>query len=47
MKWITNVAGQFHRLMQGTRQNSDIAYMETELRTIAGWVGYKDSRDIL
>lgn len=47
MKWITDAAGQFHRLMQGVRQDSDKIYMEQELRTIAGWVGYKDSRDVL
>lgn len=42
MKWIGQVASQFHGLMQGTNQNRDIAYMEQELRTIAGWVDYKD-----
>lgn len=47
MKWITSVAGQFHNLMQGTYRNSDITYMDSELKTIAGWVGYKDSRDVL
>lgn len=47
MKWIGKVALQFHGLMQGTNQQNDISYMELELRTIAGWVGYKDSRDKL
>lgn len=47
MKWIVKVAEKYHGLMQGTTQESDIAYMEQELRTIAGWVAYKDSRDRL
>lgn len=47
MKWIEKVAEKFHGLMQGTNQKSDIAYMEKELETIAGWVNYKDSRDVL
>ncbi len=47
MKWIGKVASQFHDLMQGTKKNSDIAYMDKELSTIASWVNYKDSRDVL
>ncbi|MFI8146391.1 DUF2515 family protein [Acinetobacter sp. ABJ_C5_2] len=42
MKWITDAAGVFHGLMQGTTFKSDIAYMEQELRTIASWVNHKD-----
>ncbi|MDO7413057.1 hypothetical protein Q5X48_14695 [Acinetobacter baumannii] len=42
MKWITSAAEQFHNLMQGTQQQSDITYMENELKTIAGWVDHKD-----
>lgn len=47
MKWIEKVAEQFHGLMQGTKQDSDKVYMEQELKTIAGWVGYKDKLDKL
>ncbi|WP_433847194.1 DUF2515 family protein [Acinetobacter proteolyticus] len=42
MTWITSAAEQFHDLMQGTEKQSDKAYMEQELRTIAGWVDHKD-----
>ena len=47
MSWIGLAAKKFHGLMQGFDRQSDIAYMEQELRTIAGWVRYKDSRDVL
>ena len=38
---------QMHELIKSTKKNSDIAYMDKELSTIASWVNYKDSRDVL
>jgi len=39
MKWIGEAAKQFHGLMQ-----RNTAFMESELRTIAGWVNMPDTK---
>jgi len=45
MGWIGKAAGQFHGLMQGTKDTSTIKYMEGELQKMAGWVNEPDFGD--